>query len=305
MARRDKSTSATYLLHWTSAGPDAARWEQAFSADGGKTWETNWIMDFTRSGHTTTAGGNTARTARDNQCCALVELRQYVLHTGQRETLIDLFEREFVESQEAAGMQVIGQFRDVDRPDNFTWLRGFADMPSRAASLAAFYDGPVWARNRDAANRTMVSSDDVRLLRAALPGSGFTLGDRAGGDSAIPRGLVIATIYTIAPAAAADFADFFARTIAPRLADSGASPIAMFETEPSANNFPRLTVREGEHAFVWFAHFNDAAAYERHLTSLASDRRWTSGIRAGLERQLVAPVEVLRLTPTARSRALR
>ena len=33
---------------WTSAGSNAARWEQAFSADAGKTWETNWIMDFTR-----------------------------------------------------------------------------------------------------------------------------------------------------------------------------------------------------------------------------------------------------------------
>jgi hypothetical protein len=28
----------------------AGRWEQAFSADGGKTWETNWIMQFTRDG---------------------------------------------------------------------------------------------------------------------------------------------------------------------------------------------------------------------------------------------------------------
>ena len=26
---------------------DAPHWEQAFSADGGKTWETNWTMDFT------------------------------------------------------------------------------------------------------------------------------------------------------------------------------------------------------------------------------------------------------------------
>ncbi len=34
---------------WTNESRDQARWEQSFSADGGKTWETNWIMEFTRS----------------------------------------------------------------------------------------------------------------------------------------------------------------------------------------------------------------------------------------------------------------
>jgi hypothetical protein len=34
---------------WSGIAADAARWEQAFSADGGATWETNWIMDFRRS----------------------------------------------------------------------------------------------------------------------------------------------------------------------------------------------------------------------------------------------------------------
>ncbi|MEV6152264.1 hypothetical protein AB0L53_18150 [Nonomuraea sp. NPDC052129] len=34
---------------WTVRGPDSCRWEQAFSADGGQTWETNWTMDFTRA----------------------------------------------------------------------------------------------------------------------------------------------------------------------------------------------------------------------------------------------------------------
>lgn len=32
---------------WTRFGPDAARWQQAFSLDG-KAWETNWICDHTR-----------------------------------------------------------------------------------------------------------------------------------------------------------------------------------------------------------------------------------------------------------------
>lgn len=31
--------------------PNSSRFEQAFSDDGGKTWETNWIMTFTRAKH--------------------------------------------------------------------------------------------------------------------------------------------------------------------------------------------------------------------------------------------------------------
>ena len=34
---------------WYEITPDSARWEQAFSDDAGKSWETNWIMQFTRA----------------------------------------------------------------------------------------------------------------------------------------------------------------------------------------------------------------------------------------------------------------
>jgi hypothetical protein len=33
---------------WSEITPVSCRWEQAFSADGGRTWETNWIMEMTR-----------------------------------------------------------------------------------------------------------------------------------------------------------------------------------------------------------------------------------------------------------------
>ncbi len=36
-------------FRWTRDGPDRARWEQAFSADGGASWEINWTMDFVRT----------------------------------------------------------------------------------------------------------------------------------------------------------------------------------------------------------------------------------------------------------------
>lgn len=31
---------------WSVPSSGVPRWEQAFSADGGRTWETNWTMDF-------------------------------------------------------------------------------------------------------------------------------------------------------------------------------------------------------------------------------------------------------------------
>ncbi|HEY3766810.1 MAG TPA: hypothetical protein VGL44_16720 [Gaiellales bacterium] len=34
---------------WSGVTTPTPRWEQAFSDDGGDTWETNWIMDFTRA----------------------------------------------------------------------------------------------------------------------------------------------------------------------------------------------------------------------------------------------------------------
>ena len=32
---------------WSGVTTPTPRWEQAFSDDGGRTWETNWVMDFT------------------------------------------------------------------------------------------------------------------------------------------------------------------------------------------------------------------------------------------------------------------
>lgn len=35
---------------WSDVTPVSARWEQAFSVDGGRTWEVNWVMEFSRTG---------------------------------------------------------------------------------------------------------------------------------------------------------------------------------------------------------------------------------------------------------------
>jgi NIPSNAP len=244
------------------------------------------------SGSRQTSTGSDRTTAMG---CAVVELRRYALHRGARDTLIELFDREFVETQEAVGTRILGQFRDLDDPDAFVWLRGFRDMPSRGQALEAFYHGPVWKRHGAAANATMVDSSNVLLLRPANPSSGLTLDtDRrpAPGATRIPPGMVAVTICSLAGSAGA-FPSFFDHELAPALRNSGADIVATLATEHAPNNFPRLPVREGEEAFVWLSRFPDEAAHARHsaqfdLPQAVAD--WTH-----------APPETWRLTPTSRS----
>lgn len=153
---------------------------------------------------------------------SVVELRQYTLHAGRRDELIALFEREFIEPQEALGMRVIGQFRDLDAPDRFVWLRGFRDMSSRAASLAAFYGGPVWQAHRDAANATMIDSDNVLLLQPAWVGAGLVAGgrQRVGFDSS-PAGFIDVTAFHLHEPASPALLSFCRDVMSPTLRHGG------------------------------------------------------------------------------------
>jgi hypothetical protein len=234
-----------------------------------------------------------------------VELRQYTLYPGRRDALIDLFDREFVESQEGTGIVVIGQFRDMDNPDRFVWLRGFADMPTRARALQEFYGGPVWKAHREAANATMIDSDNVLLLRQVHPKSAFEFGHDNRppiGASEMPKGLVVATIYYLIEAAEPKFLNFFERTLKPLLIDADVKIVGYFVTENSANTFPALPVREGVNVFVWFAGFADEAAYAEQISTVVNSPRWQDQIAKELASSVKGNPEVLRLLPTTRSR---
>jgi hypothetical protein len=235
-------------------------------------------------------------------CCPVVELRQYTMYPGKRDELISLFEERFIESQEAVGMRIAATFRDLAGPDRFVWVRGFTDMQARHEALTAFYYGPVWQANRERANATLEDNDNVLLLKPAFAGSGFVLDGLARpalGASAGGR-LVVATIYYLRADTLPGFAAAFRRDMAPLLERSGARILAQYVSEKSRNSFARLPVREKEDVFVSFAAFDDADAYVRQRRTLAADEHWRRMLdahAAGMER---AP-ETLLLEPTVRS----
>lgn len=231
--------------------------------------------------------------------CSIVELRQYTLHPGQREVLIDLFDREFLETQEREGMRVIGQFRDLDRQDLFVWLRGFAGMQARRLALEAFYGGPVWAAHREAANATMVDSDNVLLLHPAWPGAADGLpADRAApGASGSAAGLLDATVFYLKEAATPALLAYCRERMDPTLRAGGARRTAWYASDASPNTFPRLPVREGEHLLLGLALFDDAATLDR----FAHGGAWQGEVAPGLAPWLSRAPETHRLQPTARS----
>jgi hypothetical protein len=209
----------------------------------------------------------------------VIELRQYQLAPGRRDELIDIFDSYLVEPQEECGMRILGQFRDLDRPDWFVWLRGFQDMTSRNSALADFYFGPIWAEHRAAANATMIDSDNVLLLRPA-PSLGLWW------ERPPPIGLVEIDVRSILPGHQDRELELIDQRLTPALRRVGASPVAVLVTEPAQNGFPALPVRENGCVVVTVFGFADAAHHHRY-------------------RKLVGPqhseTPPLRLMPTARS----
>jgi hypothetical protein len=211
------------------------------------------------------------------------------MRPGGRDVLIELFERAFVEGQEAVGAHVVGTFRDLDRPDRFVWLRSFADMETRARALDGFYSGPVWQAHRSAANATMIDSDDVLLLRP-VAGSLLATGLRRPpiGAREIPDALIVVVTYFLSGNERA-FAYGFEAAIEPQVRLSGGRLLATFATEHSPNTYPRLPVREGETVFVAIARYPSEAAFSA----------WPND--AALEAACIAPTHIMRLKATPRS----
>lgn len=206
----------------------------------------------------------------------VLELRQYTMMPGRRQDFVELFDREFVETQEALGIEVVAQSTDLDKPDRSVWIRRFQNMEARKASLDAFYSGPVWGEHSTAANPMMIEWHDVLLLKPAGEGHDLEVSaaDRPppGRKDAEGRPLAI-LVWDVVPDRLAGFAGEVARAFP--------DARAVYITDPAPNTYPSLPIRED--ASVVVAILNRAPTAERATV----DGR--------------APSQVLRLAPAPRS----
>jgi hypothetical protein len=175
-------------------------------------------------------------------------------------------------------------------------------MAARQRGLQAFYSGDVWLAHRNAANATMSDSDDVRLLRYARPtwalASPAAPRPHRDAEPALPQSLFVLMIATLGAAPDEAFRRTFERDALPLLRGCGLMPIAVFETEPAPNNYPRLPVRTDAPVFAWLSRSASAGQADQALA------RWDASLAAAgvlASRLGLRQLERMRLQPAARS----
>jgi hypothetical protein len=287
---------------WTDITSNSCRWQQAFSSDGGQTWETNWIMDFARVSATTAhqaAASESMETVQHLKDFAVIELRRYTVQDGQRDHFARYFESYFPEAIQQSGAIVAGEFFERDNPSMFTWIRGFHDMDDRAKANASLYYGAVWKEHRRLMNSLMVDSDNVLLLRPLTPERGITILPTVDPvrEKNGAQGVVVAQIFPIQANGVDAFAQQAQSTFAGYRA-SGAREAGVLVTLDAANNFPQLPIRSDGPYLVWLGIFKDYETVQTRFRPLA-ERALQPLSATGLLRG--APESVV-LDPAPRSR---
>jgi len=125
---------------WSRVTTPTPRWEQAFSADGGKTWETNWTMEFTRKEHAARMNdrlldaGNVlllrplapgrglrvlpAVDVVSERAGGIVVMQVFAVQPGKVDALAGRAEESFG-AYRAAGAREAGVLVSLERPNNF------------------------------------------------------------------------------------------------------------------------------------------------------------------------------------------
>lgn len=93
-----------------------------------------------------------------------VEIRTYMIASGDRQRFIELFESRTRPLQQSLGIGVAGPWLDVESPDRFVWLRAFPSIAERERLKTALYESPQWTGELDAVMMPMLADFTSTLV---------------------------------------------------------------------------------------------------------------------------------------------
>ncbi|MGI8811915.1 MAG: hypothetical protein ACR2IH_05230 [Pyrinomonadaceae bacterium] len=282
---------------WDATDPEKPVWSQAFSPDGGKSWEWNWYMYFTRR----KSGGIANEDLNADKNIKVIELRNYLIKPGRRDEFIDLFEENFTRSQNILGGYTLGQYRVKGADDNFFWIRGFADMPARNKFLNDFYFGsPSWKLHKAAANSMLLNNDNVHLLKPlflslrADENAGMVFNSDWFGRR---KGITVVDFYT-SNTKLEKIIEFVRNKYVALFSKAKAANASFWVSETTPNDFPGLPVFQDKNLLVQMTFYKNELEYQAETKS--EDSKMNDELSSEMH-DLVTLKNTLILYPTARS----
>ena len=280
---------------WDATDPLRPVWSQAFSEDEGQHWEWNWYMYFTKVERTPEIGYPIYPTTK----IGVIELRNYRMRVGARDSFISYFEEHLLSPQAEMGGYPLGGYRVKGEEDQFCWIRGFENISYRSGFLPGFYGGTIWAQHREAANSHLSNNDEVYLLRpvAVKDGDLKTL-SYLPASALLPHGGIVVADLIIANTKRAALQVLWAQHYLPILEQSGLKEYSLWVSEETPNDFPRLPAFQDPNLLVQFSF------YDSELQYMETQQKAVNGLAREVQLQMQDTITLKRtwiLYPTEKS----
>lgn len=181
----------------------------------------------------------------------VIELRNYVIKHGLRDSFISYFEENLIQPQEELKGYLPGRYRVKGAEDNFCWIRGFKDMKERSTFLPAFYYGHLWKQHKAMANSMLANNDNVYLLHPlSLRDDSLMPVKSINNSLLLPyRGIAVIEYYT-ANTKLDQLLKLFAKEYLPLVRECGVQNFTVWTSVLEENDFPGLPVFQDKNLLV-------------------------------------------------------
>ena len=245
-------------------------------------------------------GNNKAPNLNADQNIKVIELRNYLVRGGRRDEFINLFEENFVQSQNILGGYILGQYRIKGAADNFLWIRGFKDMPARYKFLNDFYFGsPFWKQHKSEANSMLLNNDNVYLLRPlnlkdSTSDADFSFNTNWFGQE---KGVAVIDFYT-SNTKREKLIEFIKKKYAAILNASKIENASFWTSETIPNDFTGLPVFQDKNLLVQMTFYKNEVEYQKKMKE--SDSKMNDEVKSEMA-DLVTIKNTLVIYPTEKS----
>ena len=232
----------------------------------------------------------------------VIELRNYLMRPGHHDEFIAGFEDKIMDTLNARGNLVLGQFTVKDSPDNFFWIRGFKDMQSRLKCLKGFYSSEYWSRHVYIPQAHVINYNNVYLLKPVDSLSGKRDSINYNVDWFGKQKGIAVVEFIVANERLNQLLNFMGTKFDPIVRTAGVRNISYWISELTPNDYPDLPAFQDKNLLVCISFYQSETEYNTVLQKVQSNL--TDDLKFEMLGYITTKTTII-LYPTAKSFAVK